>query len=144
MENYNIFSQIEIGDKLNNAELCNIFKCSPRGGMRKSNQTNSLVLVSDQTQKTDINPYQDKWINGILHYTGMGLKGNQSITFAQNKTLANLETNKVKVFLFEKLEKNKYTFKGEVFVDGKIYTEEQNDNEGNIREVVKFPLKLKL
>lgn len=143
MTEFNIFSEIAIGDKLNNKELCEVFKCSPQGGMRKSNTTNSLVLVSDQTQKTERNPYNDKWIDGILHYTGMGLKGDQSITFAQNKTLSNLEKNKVKAFLFEKFEQKIYTFKGEVYLEGEIYSELQEDSEGKKRSVIKFPLKLR-
>lgn len=72
----------------------------------------------------------------------MGLKGNQSINFAQNKTLANLEKNNVKAFLFEKFEDKIYTFKGEVFLSDKIYYETQEDNEGNKREVIKFPLQI--
>lgn len=40
--------------------------------MRRSHQTNTLVLFSDQTGS---NVYKDKWLNGILQYTGMGLKG---------------------------------------------------------------------
>jgi 5-methylcytosine-specific restriction protein A len=142
MSNFDYFSDLNIGDKLNNEELCKIFKCSTQGGMRKSNTTNSLVLVSDQTQKAERNPYNDKWKNGVLHYTGMGLKGNQSINFAQNKTLANLEKNNVKAFLFEKFENKIYTFKGEVFLSDKIYYETQEDNEGNKREVIKFPLQI--
>lgn len=47
MSNFDYFSDLNIGDKLNNEELCKIFKCSTQGGMRKSNSTNSLVLVSD-------------------------------------------------------------------------------------------------
>lgn len=142
MENLDIYSEIIKGDVLNNKELCEIFKCGPQGGMRKSNTTNSLVLVSDQTQSSNLNPYQDKWIDGILHYTGMGLKGDQNINFMQNKTLANLDKNKVKAYLFEKKEKNRYTFVGEVVLAGEIYNEKQEDSEGKSRLVIKFPLKV--
>ena len=31
--------------------------------------------------------YEDRWIDDILHYTGMGMVGNQSLQFAQNKKL---------------------------------------------------------
>ena len=37
----------------------------------------------------------------------------------------------------------KYTFRGEVVLAGEIYTETQEDNEGNKRNVLKFPLKIK-
>ncbi len=42
--------------------------------MRRSHQSNTLVLFSDQTGS---NVYKDKWLNGILQYTGTGLKGDQ-------------------------------------------------------------------
>lgn len=142
MENNLDLSQISVGDALTNNQIREVFKCGPQGGMRKSNTTNTLVLVSDQTQKQDRNPYQDKWIDGVLHYTGMGLKGNQSLSFMQNKTLANLDKTKTKAYLFEKLSKKLYTFRGEVTLVGEIYFEEQEDNEGNIRKVIKFPLKI--
>lgn len=38
------------------------------GGMRRSKTTNTLVIVSDYTKGI----YHDKWIGGVLHYTGMG------------------------------------------------------------------------
>jgi len=78
-----------------------------------------------------------------LHYTGMGLKGDQKLDFMQNKTLANLEKLDIKAYLFEKLMSRKYTFRGEVVLAGEIYTETQEDNEGNKRNVLKFPLKIK-
>ena len=34
--------ELNYGDELNNTELREIFKCSPQGGMRKSNKTNTL------------------------------------------------------------------------------------------------------
>jgi len=38
------------GDIISNKELCNVFKCSPQGGMRRSLKTNILVLISDHTK----------------------------------------------------------------------------------------------
>ena len=40
------------------------------GGMRRSLTTNSLVIVSDHTKEL----YDDKWVDDVLHYTGMGKK----------------------------------------------------------------------
>lgn len=37
------------------------------GGMRKSNRTNTLTLISDKTKL-----YDDKVVGDIYHYTGMG------------------------------------------------------------------------
>jgi HNH endonuclease len=54
---------LEIGQEINNVRLCEIFGCSPQGGMRKSNKINTLVIVSDYTRGI----YHDKWIGGVLH-----------------------------------------------------------------------------
>ena len=37
---------LKIGEEINNDRLCEIFLCSGQGGMRKSNKTNTLVIVS--------------------------------------------------------------------------------------------------
>ena len=62
----------------------NIFKCSGQGGIRKSNSTNTLILISDETKGL----YEDKWYGKELNYTGMGKSGYQSLDFMQNKTRA--------------------------------------------------------
>lgn len=41
--------------------------------MRRSKTTNTLVIVSDYAKGS----YHDKWIRGVLHYTGMGKNGDQ-------------------------------------------------------------------
>ena len=82
---------INPGDTISNIELVSIFKCSPQGGMRRSHKTNTLVIVSDKTKPF----YEDIWKGNILHYTGMGQKGDQSIDFMQNKTLTNSNHNNV-------------------------------------------------
>ena len=126
------------GRVLSNKELCKIFKCAPQGGMRKSNSTNSLVIVSDHTKAI----YEDRWENEIFHYTGMGLSGDQSLSFAQNKTLNESKTNGVDVFLFEVFDPGKYIYQGKVILNSKPYVEKQPDIKQNIRNVWIFPLKL--
>ena len=98
------------GDIINNQRLVSIFKCSPQGGMRRSHETNTLILVSDHTKSL----YDDRWIDNIMYYTGMGKKGDQSLDFAQNKTLAESRSNGVQIFLFEVFKEREYTFIGEV------------------------------
>ena len=61
------------GDTIINSQLTDIFKCSSQGGMRRALRTNTLVIVSDHTRGI----YEDRWIDDTLHYTGMGLEGNQ-------------------------------------------------------------------
>lgn len=127
------------GEILTNDELMEHFKCSPQGGMRRAHRTKSLVLISDHTKSI----YEDRWIDDIFHYTGMGLTGDQSLSFHQNKTLANSKEIDIRVFLFEVFEEGKYVFIGEVELAGEPYVENQPDIKNTIRKVYVFPLKLK-
>jgi len=126
------------GDEINNQELCNIFKCGPQGGMRKSNTTQTLTIVSNHIKSV----YDDRWIDEVFHYTGMGMKGDQSLEFMQNKTLAQSDINGINVHLFEVFVSKIYTYMGSVILSNKPYTEIQPDENGNNRNVWMFPLKL--
>lgn len=126
------------GDTINNDQLVDIFKCSPQGGMRKSKQTNTLIIVSNHIKSI----YEDRWVSDVLHYTGMGMSGDQDINFAQNKTLNESSSNGFEVFLFEVFTKKQYTFRGPIQLAGQPYQEHQPDNNGENRKVWVFPVKL--
>ncbi len=128
-----------IGSVYSNEELYTEFQCANMGGMRKSNTTNTLVIISDHTKPL----YDDQWNNGILNYTGMGKVGNQDINFMQNRTLNESRTNGVQVHLFEVYTRGAYTYKGEVELAGNPFSETQLDDHGNQRQVWMFPLKIK-
>lgn len=134
---YNL-SLPQIGSKLNNIELCEVFGCSPQGGMRRAHKTNTLVIVSNHIESI----YDDRWSDGVLHYTGMGTKGDQSLTFRYNKTLAESGSNGVAVHLFEVFKDQEYTYVGEVELAGIPYSEIQPDKLSNPRKVYVFPVKL--
>lgn len=127
-----------LGTKLDNIELCETFGCSPQGGMRRAHKTNTLVIVSNHIKSI----YDDRWVGDVLHYTGMGTKGDQSLTFQQNKTLAESRTNGVAIHLFEVFKDKEYTYVGEVVLDSEPYSETQEDEQGSERKVYVFPLKL--
>lgn len=132
--------ELVIGDAYKNEDIMRMFLVSGQGGMRKSNRANSLVLLALHNTG---NPYQDKWSDdGIIHYTGMGLTGDQSIDYVQNKTLAESCTNGVDVHLFESYEPKEYIYRGQVQLVGDPYYERQKDEAGSERQVVKFPLRL--
>ena len=107
------------------------------GGMRRSHATNTLVIVSDYTKGL----YHDKWIGGVLHYTGMGKNGDQDIHWAQNDTLANCNTNGVDVHLFEVMDEGRYTYCGRIELVDKPYTETQPGEDGIDRLVWMFPIR---
>ncbi|OLF53413.1 HNH endonuclease signature motif containing protein [Pseudomonas chlororaphis] len=127
------------GTNLNNDGLTQLFQCSPQGGMRRSNRTNTLVIVSNHVASI----YDDRWIDDVLHYTGMGQVDNQSLEFNQNRTLNESRANGVAVHLFEVFAAKTYTYIGEVMLAGEPYQERQADVKGHERFVWVFPLRLK-
>ena len=67
--------ELKIGESYINEDIMRIFLVSGQGGMRKSNRANSLILFALHNTG---NPYEDKWDDqGVMHYTGMGLSGDQ-------------------------------------------------------------------
>ncbi len=128
----------EIGQTVTNEELRQRFKCGNMGGMRRSLATNTLVIVADHTKGL----YDDKWVNDVLHYTGMGKSGDQSLTFNQNKTLAESGQNGVDVHLFEVLVPGQYIYRGIAHLADEPYQERQIGEDGRNRQVWMFPLAL--
>ena len=125
-------------DVIDNAQLREIFKCSPQGGMRRSHKTNTLVLISNHVGSI----YADRWIDEVLHYTGMGQSGDQELDATQNKTLNESQTNGVEVHLFEVFVDKEYTYVGQVQLTESPYQETQPDKDGEGRRVWVFPLRL--
>ncbi|MBD7970410.1 HNH endonuclease [Paenibacillus sp. Sa2BVA9] len=129
---------LRAGDTINNDKLCSIFKCAPQGGMRRSLTKNSLIIVSNHVESL----YEDRWVDDVLHYTGMGQSGDQSKSFAQNKTLNESNINGVEVYLFEVFKQKEYTYRGRVELAEEAYQENQPDDTGSIRKVWVFPLRV--
>jgi len=128
---------LKIGQILKNADVVDTFKCGNMGGMRRSKTTNTLVVVSDYTKGI----YHDKWIGGVLHYTGMGKSGDQDIHWAQNATLAACGYNGVDVHLFEVMDAGEYIYCGRIELVDKTYTETQPGEDGVPRRVWMFPIR---
>ena len=103
---------------MNCALNLNVHQLAEWGDQKK---TKSLVLVSDIKSKKKV--YYDRWNGNTLHCTGQGLRGNQQINSQQNKTLFYHKDLEVSVFLFEKLEPNKYLFQGEAELSDDPYQE---------------------
>jgi len=123
---------------IDNDTLVDIFKCSPQGGMRRSRQTGTLVIVSNHIKSL----YDDRWIDGILHYTGMGREGNQDFSETQNKTVFESDTNGIEIHYFEVFQDKEYTYVGQMILADKPYMENQLDDNNANRLVCVFPLKL--
>lgn len=128
------------GATLTNDELQKLFSVGNSGGMRKSNTFNCLIIICDHSKSL----YDDEWVEDELHYTGMGTKGDQSFSFAQNKTVNVSGDTDVALLLFERFDgKKPYTYHGECYLSGTPYQATQLDQDKNIRTVCMFPLKLK-
>ena len=126
-----------IGEVVSNREVSKAFGCGIMGGMRPSTKTGTLVLISDMTKPF----YKDEWKNGILHYTGMGKYGDQTLKGNNNIKLYESDGNGIELHLFEVYEKTKYTYKGIVKLADKPYQTSQQDEDKNNRKVWVFPLK---
>lgn len=127
---------IKIGAEITHDQMRTLFKCGNMGGMRRSKQTGTLVIISDDTKGL----YRDVWKNGVLHYTGMGKIGDQVLEGNQNGTLFYSDTNGVEVHLFEVITRAVYTYRGVVKLVDKPYKSRQPDDNGNMREVWMFPV----
>lgn len=132
-------SKPKIGKTYNNEEIQHFFKCSSQGGMRRSHRTNSLVLISKQTESV----YTDFPKDDLFHYTGMGKSGNQKLSFGQNKTLYESNVNNVDIHLFVVFEEKKYVYFGKVRLAKSPYTQDQKGENNKKRSVWVFPLRLK-
>lgn len=130
----------EVGEVVSNARLTEAFQVGNMGGMRRSKKTGTLVLISDNTKGL----YHDAWHEGLLQYTGMGKTGDQSLSFSQNKTLAESRTNGVEVHLFEVNVPGQYSYSGVVELASDPYQSRQPDEDGNDRLVWMFPLRHKV
>lgn len=126
---------LKIGQILKNADIVDTFKYGNMGGMRRSKTTNTLVIVSDYTKGI----YHDKWIGGVLHYTGMGKSGDQDLYWSQNATLAESGFNGVDVHLFEVMDAGEYVYCGRIELVDKPYADTQPGEDGVPRKVWMFP-----
>ena len=127
---------LQPGAELSNDLLSKLFRCGNSGGMRRSLTTNTLVVISDPFKAF----YHDRWIDDVFHYTGMGLRGEQTLIGNQNKTLAESGANGIAVHLFEVHKPTVYTYVDEVVLATSPYREEQADLDGTSRSVWVFPL----
>lgn len=128
----------KIGEIVTNDNIVKEFQCGNMGGMRFSKKKKTLILVTDHTKGL----YDDIWQGDILHYTGMGKSGDQSLNFMQNKTLTQSRSNGVTVYLFEVIKKGQYTFRGKVELCDVPYQSNQKGENGLDRKVWIFPLRL--
>lgn len=129
---------LTIGQEYSNEELMATFKCANASGMRRSHETNTLVLIADHTKSL----FSDYWDGDIFYYVGQGSTGDQSLTYNQNRTLSESNQSGIRLVLFEVFERGRYLYHGDVVLNSEPFQEEQLDQNNKPRKVWVFPLKL--
>ena len=130
-------TKLKIGDIIDNNTLCKEFKVGNMGGMRRSKETNTLVLINDSTKGL----YTDTWENDILRCIGTGKIGDQVLDGKQNRTLYDSRTNGVGIHLFEVKNPGEYEYSGMVELADEPYQAKQKGDDGAPRKVWFFPLR---
>jgi len=130
---------LKVGDVVDNKKLKKLFLVSGQGGMRRSKRKNVLLLISDATKSL----YDDRWDGDLLHYTGMGQRGDQKLKGTQNSTVYHSRTKPMPMLLFEVFEEGQYIYAGEVELSADPYQETQPDINERPRKVWMFPLQFK-
>ena len=140
-----MFEKLSIGKEYTNEEMSECFGTSRQGGMRVSKKNKTVTIISVLKQRKETNPYKDSIIkeDGTFIYTGMGSVGDQVVRPSnQNGKVAYASSLGYRIFYFVSSKPNKYEFMGEAINNGECYFVDEEDVNGNIRKVVKFPLKL--
>ncbi len=99
-------------------------------------KTNTLILTSKYTKGRI---YQDKLENNTIHYTGMGQTGDQIEAFG-NKRLINAKRDNTTVYMFLVYKEGEFRYYGRVSLDQPYYFDNEEDINGLMRKVYKFPL----
>ena len=159
---------------ISNDDVHTILGGSKQMGMRRCIEKGTLTLISntyiikDSLRYAKKNRYYyDRWKGDTFEYTGMGLRGDQSLDFMQNKTLCksnereddnkssdfmqnktpckskdNANNNtEVEVHVFEVLTPGNYTYRGWFYLADKPFPEIQKDMNGQERKAWVFPLR---
>ena len=127
------------GTDYTNPEICDYFRVSYMGSIRKSNTKNALVVISyPYSTRFD---YHDYWDGDVLYFYGQGAEGDQDLSIGYNKALADSKRLGLTVYLFESFESGKYKYRGIVELIDDVSMENVTDN-NEARNVFKFPLRL--
>lgn len=124
------------------SELFTTFGVGSQGGIRYSGTPDSprlVVFVTRATKDAQDHPYHDRWEGEVLHYTGEGLKGDQTLTKGNLALNHNLEHD-YPLFGFSNLAPNKYQYLGRFKVES-VSHEQQVDMQGFPRQVYIFHMK---
>lgn len=108
------------------------------GGINICKKTNTIVITSLHTRNRI---YDDKLFeDDVMLYTGEGQIGDQKL-IKGNKAIYEAKQQGRDIHLFVRFKKPEYTYYGKVETIAEPYYVDEKDVEGNIRKVIKFPMK---
>src|ERR1700722_16031981 len=128
----------QIGETIDNRTISDVWSVANMGGIRVNKVRSLIVLISNNTDPT----YRNEWQDGTLHFVGMGSVGPQKLD-RQNRTLANSKRYGWTVHLFEAFGKGGYVSAVEVELAADPYFSAQPDARADDRFVWIFPLRRK-
>lgn len=127
----------ELGKKYKRTDLISAFGGSFMRGINICKKTNTIVITSIHTGNRI---YDDKLFEGdVMLYTGEGRIGDQTLSVG-NKAIHEAKGKNIPIYLFVRFKETEYTFFGRVEVVGEPYFVKEKDVEGNMRNVIKFPM----
>lgn len=130
---------LKVGQILTFEKLKHVTNCPTIRGIRyRSNASDLSIITTIGSGNNSKNPYEDRFEQGHLFYTGEGQKGDQKLT-SGNLRLYEAEISKQPVHVFQKLEKDRYAFWG-IFRVVSNHIEKQPDSSGEVRDVFIFEL----
>lgn len=132
---------LNLGQIYTFGELKAITDCPTIRGIRYRTGSPNLSIItslSEAQATSQHNPYEDRFENGVLMYTGEGQKGDQKLS-SGNLRLYEAITTHQPVHVFQKLQVDQYLFCGLFRVIG-YQTERQPGSDDFIRTVFIFKL----
>lgn len=143
---YTVYPRIAlflVEHRFTNDQLCKTFGVGWSGGIRYAGNAKAPKLVVFTTEPSDgenaDHPYQDRWENGYLYYTGWGLEGDQAFTRGNLALYANLNAD-FPIYGFKKEADNRYTYLGRFKVEN-VLQESQLDKAGRPRQAYVFQMR---
>ncbi|WP_102029175.1 YDG/SRA domain-containing protein [Salirhabdus sp. Marseille-P4669] len=130
--------KISVGDKFTYKEFTEVINNRGVKGIRYRTGDPNVSIITTISGKHD-NPYEDRFINDTLYYTGEGRNGDQELKFG-NLRLYECQIEKTPVHVFQKVKDNHYMFLG-MFRVMDYHIESQPDDNGKIRSVYTFEMK---
>lgn len=124
------------------SDLSTLFGVGTMGGIRYSGRADdarAVVFITSLNSTGDEHPYHDRIEDGVLHYTGEGLSGDQQLS-GGNLALSRNVTVDFPIYGFNKVGKDQYRYLGRFRVL-QVSQETQSDTAGTPRHVYVFRMK---